>query len=404
MQRSANRRAAATIGVLITAVLTIVALAFVFIPRTGDGRTWGLPARRPLSSEKLGTAAAHKRVYYIAADEVEWNYVPAAKNLVTGQDLTDAENVYARGGTDRIGSIYRKAVYHGYTDATFSTRTPADPRWQHLGTLGPVIHAEVGDTIEVHFKNNTRFPESIHPHGVSYAKDSEGAPYSDGVPDADKGGASVPPGGAFVYHWDVPERAGPGPMDGSSVLWMYHGHVDEVNDVEAGLAGAIIVTKKGMARPDGTPLDVDREFVTLFQIMDENVSPYLDVNIQEHAGFPLTVKRDDADFQESNKKHSINGYLFGNLTGLSMYEGERVRWYVMDLGSESDLHSPHWHGETGVANGMRTDMLQLLPGGMQVLDMQPDDAGTWLFHCHINDHIRAGMQALFTVLPGALRR
>jgi FtsP/CotA-like multicopper oxidase with cupredoxin domain len=49
--------------------------------------------------------------------------------------------------------------------------------------------------------------------------------------------------------------------------------------------------------------------------------------------------------------------------------------------------------------GMRTDMTMLMPGSMMTLDMIPDNPGTWLFHCHVNDHITAGMQALFTVQP-----
>jgi manganese oxidase len=370
------------------------AIIAVFLAQAALSRQTVQPARA-----QQATAGGQNRVYYIAADEVEWNFAPSANvNPLTGAQYTDDESVYVNGGPERIGSTYRKAVYRGYTDDSFKTPVPPDPRWQHLGTLGPVIHAEVGDTIEVHFKNNTRFPESIHPHGVFYDKASEGAPYNDGVALSDKAGDSVDPGGTFTYRWSVPERAGPGPMDPSSIVWMYHAHVNEVTGVESGLAGAIIVTRKGMAKPDGSPKDVDREFVTLFQIFDENVSPYLDVNIQEHAGSPQLVKKDDADFQEANKKHSINGYIFGNQQGLSMYQGERVRWYVMDLGNENDLHQPHWHGETGIANGMRTDSLVLLPGSMQVFDMVPDNAGTWLFHCHVNDHILAGMQELFTVL------
>ncbi|PYV48720.1 MAG: hypothetical protein DMG94_02750 [Acidobacteria bacterium] len=51
--------------------------------------------------------------------------------------------------------------------------------WVHLGILGPVLRAEVGDTIKVVFKNNASRPYSIHPHGVFYAKDSEGAAYQD---------------------------------------------------------------------------------------------------------------------------------------------------------------------------------------------------------------------------------
>lgn len=43
----------------------------------------------------------------------------------------------------------------------------------------------------------------------------------------------------------MPERAGPGPADPSSMMWMYHSHWDETADTYAGLAGAIIITDKG---------------------------------------------------------------------------------------------------------------------------------------------------------------
>ena len=48
---------------------------------------------------------------------------------------------------------------------------------------------------------------------------------------------------------------------------------------------------------------------------------------------------------------------------------------------------------------MRTDVVNLLPASMVVADMKPDDVGTWLFHCHVNDHIRAGMLTRYQVLP-----
>ena len=35
---------------------------------------------------------------------------------------------------------------------------------------------------------------------------------------------------------------------------------------------------------------------------------------------------------------------------------------------------------------------------LMVADMRPDDLGTWLFHCHVNGHIRAGMLALYHVV------
>lgn len=45
---------------------------------------------------------------------------------------------------------------------------------------GPVIRAEVGDTIQVIFYNRASQPFSIQPHGVFYEKDSEGTVYNDG--------------------------------------------------------------------------------------------------------------------------------------------------------------------------------------------------------------------------------
>ena len=62
------------------------------------------------------------------------------------------------------------------------------------------------------------------------------------------------------------------------------------------------------------------------------------------------------------------------------------------MGTEVDLHTPHWHGNTlTTPMGMRMDMAELLPGSMLVLNMIPDNPGTWLYHCHVNDHILAGM-------------
>lgn len=342
-------------------------------------------------------SAATVRKYYIAADPVRWNYAPSGKNLITGAAFVpDDDGVYTLTGPDRIGSVYMKSLYREYTDAGFTHLKPRAPEWEHLGDLGPVIHAEVGDTIEIVFKNNTPFGASMHPHGVFYEKDSEGAPYADGTSGGDKADDDVPTGGTHTYRWAVPERAGPGPMDGSSVMWMYHSHTSEASDVYAGLMGVIIVTRKGMARADGTPKDVDREFVANYEVDNENDSPWIDTNIATFAGRPKTVVRDEA-FEESNLMHSINGYVFGNLPGLTMKAGEKVRWYLMAMGTEVDLHTPHWHGNTVTVMGMRTDVVNLLPAQMQVADMVPDDRGTWLYHCHVGDHIHAGMLSLYTV-------
>lgn len=69
------------------------------------------------------------RVYYIAADEVEWDYAPSGMNQATGQPFDDVANVFVQNGPDRIGKVYVKALYREYTDATFTTLEPIPPAW-----------------------------------------------------------------------------------------------------------------------------------------------------------------------------------------------------------------------------------------------------------------------------------
>jgi FtsP/CotA-like multicopper oxidase with cupredoxin domain len=341
-------------------------------------------------------AEARVRTFYIAADEVVWNYVPSGKDVLANKPLPPLQK-------GQMGWSYHKAVYHDYTDATFThvkRRMAAD---DYLGLIGPILHAEVGDTIVVVFKNNASFPLSIHPHGVFYGKSSEGAPYEDGVPAGDKLGNAVAPGHTFKYTWQVPERAGPGPSDPSSVMWMYHSHYDEVHDVNTGPLGAIVVTRRGMAKPDGTPRDVDREVFVTFSEQDEGSSRYYAVNLADPALNPHHVKAAGPfpaqyEYQLQNEMYNINGFSFGNMPMPTMRVGEHVRWYVMSTMSDFDFHTPHWHGNTLLANGMRTDVVQLFPMQMVIGDMVPDNAGVWLIHCHVNLHLEAGMEARYLVL------
>jgi len=349
--------------------------------------------------------------YYVAADEVEWDYAPSGMNKMTGKPFEGYAKVYIEQGAHRIGKVYRKAIYREYTDESFTRLKPRAPEWEHTGILGPILRGEVGDTIRVVFKNNATRPYTMHPHGVFYNKDSEGSNYDDGTTGADKEDDDVMPGHTHVYTWQVPDRAGPGPGDPSSVVWLYHSH--ENRDVESGLIGAIIITGKGMAGPDGKPKDVDREFVTLFMLFDENTSWYIDHNIQAYTTDPKGVNKLEfvpADlegnlsgggtgFAAANIKVSINGYIFANMPVMTMKKGERVRWYLVTLGEFPSLHTPHWHGNVVLDHGQRTDVVSLLQAQMKTVDMIPDDPGTWLFHCHIEEHMDAGMIAMYRVEP-----
>lgn len=338
------------------------------------------------------------RTYYVAAEDTDWNFAPAGRDEMMGTPFTDEQKEYVERKEGRIGSTYKLARFFEYTDDTFATRKPVAEAWSHTGILGPILRAEVGDVIVVHFKNKGSHPFSMHPHGVFYEKDDEGSMTNDGTTGADMHDDHVPPGETETYVWQVPERAGPGPNDPSSVVWLYHSHVDEVRDTNSGLIGAIIVARKGMADESGKPRDVDREFVVLWKIFNENNSLYLDDNLAALPGGDK-VDRENEDFHESNLKHAINGYIFGSQPMFTMKVGERVRWYMMGLGTEPDLHTPHWHGNTVLLRGQRLDVVSLMPAQTLVADMKPDNPGIWMFHCHVDDHVSAGMTARYEVLP-----
>lgn len=384
--------------------VTRALLAFVL---AGGLLATGPIACSPKEASKAGTTEAKAsedaegktRTYYIAAEIVEWDYAPQGKNAITGEPFGEAENVFVKSGDGLVGSKYKKALYVEYTDDTFTTKKERTDEWKHLGFMGPAIRAEVGDTIKVVFKNKADRDYSVHPHGVFYEKDSEGAGYEDGTSGSDKADDYVKPGATHTYTWRVPERAGPAEMDPSSILWSYHSHVDETKDTNTGLVGPMIITRKGEARSDDDlrPKDVDREFVSLFWVSNENLSWYLDDNVKTYAGGEAA--EDEGEFEESNLMHGINGYVYGNqpLEDMTFKKGEKVRWYLMAFGTEVDLHTPHWHANTVEWMGMRTDMIELLPMSMKVADMTVDNSGTWLYHCHVNDHLDAGMLTRFQV-------
>lgn len=355
-----------------------------------------------VGASQRSQSAPTTHTYYIAADEVAWDYAPSGLDQITGKPFDEIGRIFMESGPDRIGRVYKKALYREYTDETFTMLKPRPPQWEHLGFLGPLLRAEVGDTIKIVYRNNVSFPNSLHPHGVFYDKDSEGAPYVDETADMDKADDAVPPGGEHVYVWPVPERAGPAEGDPSSILWMYHSHTNEDKDVNAGLMGPMIVSARGMTRPDGTPADVDREFVVSFHEVDENSSWYLEDNIRMYAGNPASVDRSQVQFFTpfgvSNFMETMNGFTFGHLEGLTVRMGERVRWYLM-ASTNFEVHAPHWHGNTVVLNRMRTDVTSLMTMGMQVADMVADNPGKWLFHCHVKDHMLGGMQSTYTVMP-----
>ncbi|XP_057677093.1 ferroxidase HEPHL1 isoform X2 [Corythoichthys intestinalis] len=340
-----------------------------------------------------------ERVYYVAAVEDLWDYAPSGKNLLNDVDVADDEHasIFLERGPHRIGSVYKKAMFRQYTDATYSQQTPR-PTW--LGFLGPVLRAEVDDIIVVHLKNMATRNYSIHPHGVFYEKNMEGALYPDGTSGNLKQDDSVPPGGSYTYRWEVRPEFAPTDDDANCLTWVYHSHLDAPRDIASGLIGALLTCKKGILKEhseEGSARnDVNQDVFLMFSIVDENLSWYLEDNIQRCTD-ASGVDLEDEDFVESNLMHAINGYMFGNLPGIELCQHRAVSWHLFGMGNEVDIHSAFFHGNTLLDRGHRTDVLSLFPATFATAEMVPTANGKWLLTCQVNDHLHAGMQAFYQV-------
>ncbi|KAG7322312.1 hypothetical protein KOW79_013658 [Hemibagrus wyckioides] len=360
----------------------------------------------------IGQTEGITRTFFIGIREEIWDYAPGGYNRITGKPVTldDHASMFLLQGPHRIGHVYKKAMYRQYTDATYSQEI-LKPTW--LGYLGPVIRAEVEDVIVIHLKNFASRKYSLHPHGVHYEKDSEGALYPDGTSGAKKQDEGVPPGGNYTYTWTVKPEFAPAQGDSNCLTWAYHSHVIAYHDISSGLIGALLTCKKGILQPvsdvnysqvsSGVTYsqvrrtDVDKDFLLLFSVVNENLSWYLDENIQTFCSDPAGVDRSDPDFLRSNQMNAINGYVYGNLPGIDLCQNKKVSWHFIGMGNEVDIHTAYFHGQTLLIDGHRFDSVSLFPATFVTALMEPLTIGRWMLGCQVNSHIQDGMQALFNV-------
>ncbi|XP_077622003.1 ceruloplasmin isoform X1 [Crocuta crocuta] len=358
---------------------------------------------KPSSEDNI--LGKHVRHYYIAAEEIIWNYAPSGIDIFTKENLTapgSASEVFFEQGPTRIGGSYKKLVYREYTDASFTNQKKRGPEEEHLGILGPVIWAEVGDTIRVTFHNKGTYPLSIEAIGVRVSKDNEGTYYAS---HHNLSSGSAPPPSAshvapeqtFTYEWTVPEEVGPTHKDPVCLSKMYYSAVDPTKDIFTGLIGPMKICRKGSLHENGRQKDVDKEFYLFPTVFDENESLLLDDNIRMFTTAPHLVHKDDGDFQESNKMHSMNGFMYGNQPGLSMCKEESVVWYLFSAGNEADVHGIYFTGNTYLSKGERRDTANLFPQTSLTLFMQPDTQGTFDVECLTTDHYTGGMKQKYTV-------
>uniref|UniRef100_A0AAY5L6U4 ferroxidase n=1 Tax=Esox lucius TaxID=8010 RepID=A0AAY5L6U4_ESOLU len=364
---------------------------FEVVCRTADHYQGGMRANYTVEKcsmfSRQSEIMLHSKTYYIAAMEIDWEYSPNRTweqemyhGLINspGKEFIDKQEKF-------IGSKYKKVVYRQFTSNKFTQQKERSADMQHLGILGPILHADVGDKVNIVFKNMATRPYSIHAHGVKTD-----------LPQIKE----TKPGETQTYTWYVPKTAGPTEEQETCSVGAYYSTVNVNKDLYSGLIGPLVICRRSFARTFGLKKEVE-EFALLFLVFDENESWYLDDNIKANIKNPAKNIKEDEEFIESNKMHAINGLMFGNLLGLNMVVGDKVYWYLMGMGNEVDIHTAHFHGHSIdyklSGRSHRTDVYDLFPATFQTVKMRPQYPGTWLLHCHVTDHITGGMETVYTV-------
>ncbi|KAM6934597.1 coagulation factor V [Xenentodon cancila] len=332
----------------------------------------------------LKLSGPNVKTYFIAAEEVEWDYGGYGQRRQEKSQLNSRETTFT------------KVVFRGYLDSSFSTPDIRGELHEHLGILGPVIKAEVGQSIMVVFKNNANRPYSIHPNGITYTKQTEGLSYEDGSKYWYKYDNEVPPNSTFTYLWKVGPSVGPESEECPCRTWAYYSGVNPEKDIHSGLIGPLLVCRQGALNDTATEM---REFMLLFMTFDESKSWYYDRNAEfMHRKSHRRIL--DANHKEKLKFHTINGIIY-SLKGLRMYANQLVCWHLINLGAPKDFHSVHFHGQTFLhkaTKSHRQAVYPLLPGNFATLEMYPSKPGLWQLETEVGLHQQKGMQTLFLVL------
>jgi manganese oxidase len=279
-----------------------------------------------------------RREYWIQARTVRWDPVP------TGRD--DWHDVPVRGVRPFRAFVFQQ------TTAGFDR--PVGP----ASMPGPVLKAEVGDLLVVHFRNadeHLRQAVTMHPHGVRYTPDYAGS-YAGAYT---RPGGFVEPGEEFTYLWEAtPDSVG---------VWPYHDHgPNHMLNTFRGLFGAIVVRERGAKAPDV------EHVLALHQLLPSVTG--LRTGLQ-----------------------AINGRAYaGNTPTIRARVGQDVALHV--IGMDGAFHDFHVHGHRWRdSSGAFVDTPSVGPNEAITARFTEDNPGRWLYHCHVFAHQDAGMAGWYVV-------
>ncbi|WP_027005909.1 multicopper oxidase domain-containing protein [Conexibacter woesei] len=299
-------------------------------PEPTESQTYVTPSPQP------GGRAVE---YWIQATTVKWTVVPTERD--------DWHDVKIPGP-----STFTATVYQQMTEGFAAPFGPA-------AIPGPRLHAEVGDTLVVHFRNNITGklaqPVTMHPHGVKYNPEYDGV----FIGDYTRAGGFIDSGEEFTYTWEcVPEAVG---------TWPYHDHgPNHTLNTFRGLFGSLTIRERGDPGPDA------EQVLFMHQLQP-----------------PVTgLKR---------AYQCFNGRAYaGNTPIVRAKVGQDVAIHI--IGMDNNFHDFHIHGHRWKDEaGAFVDTPSVGPNETITARFVEDNPGRWLYHCHVFAHQDGGMAGWYLV-------
>lgn len=159
---------------------------------------------------------------------------------------------------------------------------------------GPTIEAERGDRLVVQLTNSLPEPTTIHWHGLRVPAEMDGTEMVQNP---------IPSGGSFEYRFVLPDAA---------TFW-YHPHINETEQLEKGLYGAIVVRD-----PADPVFDAERVL-----ILD-------DLKLDRRGGLARFGGRSERHEGRRGDAFLVNGAL---MRELEMRGGQVERWRIVNASS-----------------------------------------------------------------------
>lgn len=238
--------------------------------------------------------------------------------------------------------------------------------WAYNGIVpGPMLQVDVGDRVRVEFTNDLPVMSDIHFHGIDLPNGMDGVSPITQDP--------VLSGESFTYEFTIDEPA----------VAMYHAHAHAETGVPNGLFAVILAGD--MPMPSGRTIAGE----TLpAEIVPAQVVPMV-LNDAGVIGLSLNGKSFPATAPiVANEGDWVEIHYFNE--GLQVHPMHLHRFDQLVIAKDGEaLNEPYWADTVLVAPGERYTVLARMT-----------EPGTWVWHCHILNHVEGeeGMFGMVTAI------